>query len=95
MSAPNPLSAGDYVAIFLTGVGATTLKNGFNHAQIAPTVSIGAANCPVSYAGGAPTLEGVDQIKCQLPAGVTTGAAVPLVVTSNGITSNSVTLAIH
>jgi uncharacterized protein (TIGR03437 family) len=95
VNATNPLSAGDYVAIFLTGLGATTPRNGLDYAQIAPMVSIGSANCPVTYAGAAPTLEGVDQINCLLPAGVTTGPAVPLVVTSNGITSNSVTLAIH
>lgn len=91
----NPLAAGDYVSIFLTGLGATTPQNGLNYAQIAPTVSIGGANCPVTYAGAAPTLEGVDQINCQLPAGVTTGSAVPLIVTSNGVASNTVTLAIQ
>jgi uncharacterized protein (TIGR03437 family) len=95
VSATNPLHAGEYASIFLTGLGATTLQNGLNYAQIPPTVSIGGESCTLSYAGRAPTIEGVDQINCQLPAGVTTGPAVPLIVTSNGRASNTVTLAIQ
>jgi uncharacterized protein (TIGR03437 family) len=95
VSAGNPLHAGDYVAIFLTGLGATVTQNGLQVAQVVPAVSAGGLNCAVSYAGRAPTLEGVDQINCVVPSGVAAGAAVPLVVTSNGRVSNTVTLSVQ
>jgi uncharacterized protein (TIGR03437 family) len=89
------LTAGNYLTLFLTGLGATTAVNGLNYAQILPTVSIGGVNCPVTYAGRAPTLESIDQINCIVPTGITAGASTPLIVTSNGRASNQVTLAIH
>jgi uncharacterized protein (TIGR03437 family) len=90
-----PLHAGDYASIFLTGLGQTTRLNGLDYSQIVPSVSIGGQTCVVTYAGRAPTLEGVDQINCQLPAGITAVSPVPLIVTSNGRNSNTVTLAVQ
>jgi uncharacterized protein (TIGR03437 family) len=62
-----------------------------------PTVTIGGASATVSYAGpmvGA--MLGVLQMNVVIPAGSTTGASVPLVVTIGGIASQAnVTLAIH
>ena len=95
IGASTPLHAGDYASIFLSGLGQTTTQNGFQIAQIAPTVTIGGQNCVVTYAGTAPTEEGVDQINCQVPTGITPGATIPLVVTSNGRASNSVTVAVQ
>lgn len=89
-----PLHAGDWVSLYLTGLGATSSTNGLAYAQIQPTVMVGTVNCPTNYAGRAPTLSGVDQINCQIPAGIT-GGAVPVVVDSNGRLSNTVTLAIE
>jgi uncharacterized protein (TIGR03437 family) len=95
VSATNPLLPGDYASLFLTGLGTTTVVNGLAVAQTVPTVSIGGQNCVVTYAGGAPAYEGVDQINCVVPTGITAGAAVPLIVTSNGVASNTLTLAIQ
>jgi len=95
VSAANPLHAGDFASIFLTGLGETTQKNGLDYAQLVPSVSLGGQNCVVTYAGRAPTLQGVDQINCQIPAGVPTGSPAPLIVTSKGRASNTVTLAVH
>ena len=95
VGAANPLHAGGYASIFLTGLGQTTPQNGLDYAQIVPSVSIGGQSCVVTYAGRAPTIEGVDQINCQVPASVTAGPSVPLIVTSNGRASNTVTLAIQ
>jgi uncharacterized protein (TIGR03437 family) len=95
VSTGSPLHAGDFASIFLTGLGQTTQKNGLDYAQIVPSVSLGGQNCVVTYAGRAPTLEGVDQINCQIPAGVPAGSPAPLIVTSNGRPSNTVTLVIQ
>ncbi len=90
-----PLHHGDYVALYLTGLGATVNRDGLFYAQISPAVSVGGQPCSVTYAGRAPTLAGVDQINCQIPDGVAAGNAVPVIVTSNGRDSNLVTLAIQ
>lgn len=90
-----PLHGGDYVALYLTGLGQTTNRGGLDYAQIVPTVAVGGQNCLVTYAGRAPTIGGVDQINCRIPAGIAPGASVPVVVTSNGRDSNTVTLAIQ
>jgi uncharacterized protein (TIGR03437 family) len=90
----NPIHAGDYVSLYLTGLGATNRQSGLDYAQIQPSVTVGGQNCSSNFAGRAPTLAGVDQINCQIPQGVT-GPAVPVIVTSNGRASNTVTLAIN
>jgi uncharacterized protein (TIGR03437 family) len=90
-----PLRAGvDIVTVFLTGLGSTTLKNGLDYATIQPTMTIGGTACNVSYAGRSPGFPGLDQINCLVPAGLS-GAAVPVVVTSNGRAANTVTLNIQ
>ena len=81
VTAANPLHAGDYVQIFLTGLGATTNHDGLDYANQQPTVSIGGADCHVTYAGRAPLYPGLDQINCIVPSGVSNNAA-PLVVVS-------------
>ena len=90
-----PLHAGDYAALFLTGLGQTTTRGGLDYAQIVPSVTVGGQGCTVTYAGRAPTIQGVDQINCQIPGNITPGGSVPVVVTSNGRNSNTVTLAIQ
>jgi 4-hydroxy-2-oxoheptanedioate aldolase len=85
---PNlPLHAGDYVALYLTGIGLTPATT---------TVTIGGQSCTGAFffAGHTSQYQGVDLVQCQIPAGVT-GAAVPAVITTNGIASNAATLNIQ
>jgi uncharacterized protein (TIGR03437 family) len=90
-----PLHAGtDIVSLYLTGLGPTTRTDGLDYARIQPTVTIGGKTCNVSYAGRVPGFPALDQINCSVPAGVS-GAAVPVVVTSNGRASNTATLNIQ
>jgi uncharacterized protein (TIGR03437 family) len=90
-----PLRAGvDVVALYLTGLGATTRSSNLDYADIQPAVTIGGQACNVSYAGRVPGFPALDQINCSAPAGVS-GAAVPVVVTSNGRAANTVTLNIQ
>jgi uncharacterized protein (TIGR03437 family) len=90
-----PLKAGaDVVALFLTGLGATATQNGLDYAQATVSVTVGGQNCPVAYAGRVPGVPGLDQVNCQIPAGVS-GSAVPVVITAAGRVSNTVTLAIQ
>jgi uncharacterized protein (TIGR03437 family) len=80
--------------VFLTGLGATTSRNGLEYAQTQPSITVGSQNCNVIFAGRAPAIPGVDQINCIIPSGVS-GAALPVVVTSAGRASNTVTLAVQ
>jgi uncharacterized protein (TIGR03437 family) len=103
--AAHPAKVGDYVQLYLTGAGQTSPGGTDGLINVAPSlpvpagavkVSIGGQNANVNFAGGAPgAVAGVIQVNVQIPAGVTAGSAVPVVVQVG--TSNSqpnVTLAI-
>ncbi|MBS1877657.1 MAG: hypothetical protein JSU00_30875 [Acidobacteria bacterium] len=94
VTAANPLRAGDYVSLYLTGLGATTRRDGLDWAVAQPTVTLGGVSCPVSYAGRAPGYTGLDQINCVVPAGLAAGAA-QVWVSSAGRGSNVATLAVQ
>jgi uncharacterized protein (TIGR03437 family) len=55
-------------------------------------VTVAGQPCTLQFAGLSPQFPGVDQINCQIPTGLGTNAAAPVVVTSNGVASNTATL---
>lgn len=77
VSSTNPLHSGDFLTIFLTGLGATAIQNGFEYAQTQPGITAGSQPCRVTFAGRAPTIPGVDQINCVIPDGVS-GMSLPV-----------------
>jgi uncharacterized protein (TIGR03437 family) len=68
--------------------------SGLDYARTQPTIIIGGQNVDLLYAGRSPGFAGLDQINCQIPAGIT-GAAVPVIVTSGGRISNTAFIAIQ
>ena len=102
--AAHPAKPGDYVQLYITGAGQTNPAGTDGAINTVPLplpvgtvkVTIGGQNATLNFAGGAPGLvQGVIQVNAQIPAGVTAGNAVPVVVQVG--TSNSqpgVTLAI-
>jgi len=106
ISPENPASEGDFVSIFLTGLGAVEppLADGFPAPGVeplaratVPEVLFGFSGTPgtVTYAGGAPNFVSLYQINVQVPALDIVGPNVPLaIVTSNGW-SDFVTIAIE
>lgn len=90
-----PLKGGDYVSLYLTGLGAKTATNGFQVANIQPVVTIGGQPCVVQYAGATPIYAGLDQINCQVPSGLGSNPAAPVVVTSGTRAGNTVTIAVQ
>jgi uncharacterized protein (TIGR03437 family) len=92
VTSTTPLHGGDYVSLFLTGLGNTTLSAGLQYANIQPVVTVAGQPCTLQFAGLSPQFPGVDQINCQIPTGLGTNAAAPVVVTSNGVASNTATL---
>ena len=91
----NPLQPNDYVELFLTGLGGTTHRLGLDFANQVPAVTIGGADCPISYAGRAPGFVGLDQINCKVPAGLAANASAAVMVSSGERTSNVATIAVE
>lgn len=94
VTASAPLRAGDFVSLYLTGLGPVRRVGSLDVADQQPTVTIDGKPCPVSYAGRAPGFVGLDQINCQIPSGIAPTSAAPVFVTS-GSRSNLATLAIQ
>lgn len=90
-----PVHVGEYIELFLTGLGTTTAHNGLEYADQQPTVTISGQDCRVTFAGRAPGYLGLDQINCVVPPGLSGDDSAPLAVTSGGHTSNTVTIAIQ
>jgi uncharacterized protein (TIGR03437 family) len=99
-----PVAAGEAIEIYGTGLGlviptgatgAAASSNPTQSTRLQPTVSIGGRNAQVIFSGLAPGVAGLYQVDAIIPAGVTPGDAVPLVLTISGVQSNTVTVAVR
>jgi uncharacterized protein (TIGR03437 family) len=98
------VKAGEAVVIYATGLGATSpaVATGQAAPAVPPLalvttpvkVTIGGVDAAVEFAGLAPGFVGLYQVNARVPAGVTVGNAVALVLTQNGVPSNTVTIAV-
>jgi uncharacterized protein (TIGR03437 family) len=93
----NPVHRGDWLAVYLTGLGQTTpaLDAGLPApsdplalALTQPTINLGGVSLPVSYAGLTPGQVGVYQINVSVPRNAPTGLAIPLNITQGGVTTS-------
>ena len=102
--ASNPVTAGQTIVIYCTGLGEVTptltagtptpaspLSTTVNQV----TVTIGGMDAPVAFAGLTPLQTGLYQVNALVPAGATTGSQVPVVVTAAGQFSAPVTIAVR
>jgi uncharacterized protein (TIGR03437 family) len=104
-SASSPASPGDVISLFETGEGQTSPFGIDGMPAITPppapilpiSVTIGGQTAKVIYAGGAPgEVAGLMQINVQVPSGVQTGNAVPVLVKVGGVSSQGgVTIAVR
>lgn len=101
-----PVQPGEYLEIYAGGLGPTSNPPADGAAApgppnlattvLQPTVTIGGVPATtVSYSGLAPGEVGLYQIDVQVPTSVLSGSAVPVVVTMNGLNSNTVTIAVQ
>jgi len=58
-------------------------------------VTIGGKSARVLFSGMAPGWVGLWQINAEVPAEVTRGPTVPLVISAGGVASNTVTIAVQ
>lgn len=94
-----PAKAGEYLAIFCTGLGAVTAPVASGSLPPAPApdtlampeVTLANAPAKVSFSGLAPCCVGLYQVNFQVPANLPTGPQ-PLQLVINGVPSNSVVL---
>ncbi len=82
---PNPLDAGDYLALFGTGLRKASLS--------AVKITIGGQEAFALFAGAQGGFAGLDQLNVQIPPGVT--GVVDLVVSINGKAANVVKLKVR
>ena len=98
-----PTHVGAYISIYCTGLGAVNgaivegnpAPNPALNTVIVPQVSVGGISATVTFSGLAPGFAGLYQVNVQVPVGVTAGIAVPVVLTSNGLSSNTATIVIQ
>jgi uncharacterized protein (TIGR03437 family) len=103
MAPANPIKAGDHVVIYCTGLGA--VEGSLDVSMPAPStptkvmnnvsLTIGGVAVPVSFAGLVPGLTGVYQVQFTVPAGMSTGDGIPMVLSTLGQTSVAVNLSMR
>ena len=101
----NPAGAGvTVILVYCTGLGPVTNTPATGSAAsgtqlsvalTTPTATIGGVNAPVTWAGLAPGTVGEYQVNVQVPANAPTGDAVPLILYSGSVASNTVTVAVQ
>jgi minor extracellular serine protease Vpr len=101
----NPATPGSTVLqIFCTGLGPVSNQPRTGspapltspaYTTFTPTVTIGGVAADVSFSGLAPGYVGLYQVNARVPAGLTAGLAVPVVISMQGAASNTVTIAVE
>jgi len=103
-AAGTPATAGGWVSIFCTGLGAVSNQPATGASGLAtplsvtstqPTVTIGGVNAIVNFSGLAPGWAGLYQVNALVPQGVVPGNGVPVTLAIGGAVSNTVTIAVQ
>jgi uncharacterized protein (TIGR03437 family) len=98
-----PVTGGDILAIFCTGLGAVSpaVPDGagapsspLSNTVATPTVTVGGTAAQVTFSGLSPGFVGLYQIDAVVPSGITPGNQVPVVITIAGQTSPPATIAV-
>jgi uncharacterized protein (TIGR03437 family) len=99
-----PAKRGEFLSIFCSGLGDVTNRplsgtspssSVLSATTSTPTVRIGGMPAAAVFSGLAPGFVGLYQVNVQVPDSAPTGAAVPVVLTIGGASSNSVTIAVQ
>ncbi len=103
VNAASPASPGEVVVLYCTGLGAVTpagitgalaSNTILSNTNLLPTVTVGSTTESVAFSGLAPALVGLYQINFTVPSGTPSGSA-SVVVTSNGVASNTAKLPVR
>jgi uncharacterized protein (TIGR03437 family) len=105
----SPAAAGQFITIYASGLGAVSNQpadgaadsgSPLSKAVGAVSVTIGGVSAPLSFAGLSPGFVGLYQVNVQIPSGLGTNSAAPLVLTllsstNQTFTANSATIAVQ
>jgi uncharacterized protein (TIGR03437 family) len=103
VTAANPASAGEVIAVYCTGLGAVTppgttgslaSSTTLSYSNAASTVMVGNAPAQVAFSGLAPALVGLYQVNFTVPSATPSGAN-SVVLTVNGVASNTAMLQVR
>lgn len=102
VTAANPAKPGEVISIYCAGLGAVTppVLSGTatpnsgttSNVNARVTATVGSLNATVEFAGLAPGFVGLYQVNIDVPAAVTPGSAVSVVIAANGRSSNTATI---
>jgi len=95
ISSNNRIGIGDYVALFVTGLGPTYRSDSVDLAFTEPRLFLGGQEVAVLFAGLTPGFVGLYQVNFQVPAWAQRGSAVLLYLAGPQVTSNMTSLAIQ
>jgi trimeric autotransporter adhesin len=106
VNSANPVTAGSTtILIYCTGLGAVSANQPgtgvpASTTELAPTVTlptvtIGGITANVSFSGLAPGFVGLYQVNALVPAGVASGPTVPVSISIQGVTSNTVSIVVQ
>ena len=99
-----PARRGEFVTIYCTGLGDVTNRpatgaaassNPLSATIATPTVTIGGMAAPVSFSGLAPGFVGLYQVNVQVPENAPTGDTIPVILATDGVSLNIVTIAVQ
>jgi uncharacterized protein (TIGR03437 family) len=98
----NPAHAGEVVILYATGLGQVApavptgaLPAGASNTFASVTLTIGGITFSPDFAGLSGCCVGLNQINARVPAGVSSGNAVPVVLNIGGQSSNTATIAVQ
>jgi uncharacterized protein (TIGR03437 family) len=104
VTASNPAAPGEVIVIYATGLGPVSpapatgtaaSSNPLSLTSAQPVVRIAGSNAPVLFSGLAPNYVGLYQVNVGIPADITPGPAVELLLVQSGVASNTVTLVVR
>ena len=91
----NPLSRGDVLVIFCTGLGVTGTQGQLHPAITPVTVSLGGAVLPSAFAGLTPGFIGLYQVNVQVPLSTPPGLDLPLQLRQGAAAGNTVSVSVQ
>jgi uncharacterized protein (TIGR03437 family) len=95
----NPILPGSYISVYVTGFGSLNpvSPDGLQRLTYPVTAAIGGIAASVVYAGEAPgETSGLQQINLQVPSGIAAGPNVAIVLTADGVSTESgITVAVQ